>query len=262
MRTRSGRGKSASSKANTPTPKSSINGTANNGSLSITRKMTRSSSNISTYSQIIVGGPPQQVAASWKNQILIISGLTEEFLEDLGQKPPIPQLQASPVKSGIRSNPPSFPKDNIADDDAENSQSPLVTPASGRRVGRRGKGMKSISPRKKRPTRTAAPTFPLTDVDEEVLSNRASPSGSAKNSSSKDAEQSQESDPDLDVSMDFEPAPEPWKPPPVPNLKKQESSFTISDSTPQTGPSLPKEPSIQTSQDSSLTPIEVEPPPP
>ena len=262
MRTRSGRGKSASSKANTPTPKSSINGTANNGSLSITRKMTRSSSNISTYSQIIVGGPPQQVAASWKNHILIISGLTEEFLEDLGQKPPIPQLQASPVKSGIRSNPPSFPKDDIADDDAENSQSPLVTPASGRRVGRRGKGMKSISPRKKRPTRTAAPTFPLTDVDEEVLSNRASPSGSAKNSSSKDAEQSQESDPDPDVSMDFEPAPEPWKPPPVPNLKKQESSFTIADSTPQTGPSLPKEPSIQTPQDSSLTPIEVEPPPP
>lgn len=263
MRTRSGRGKSASSKANTPTPKSSINGTASNGSLSINRKMTRSSSNISTYSQIIVGGPPQQVAASWKRPFLIIiSGLTEEFLEDLGQKQPIPQSQASPAKSGTRSNPPFIPKDDIADDDAENSQSPLVTPASGRRGGRRGKGMKSISPRKKRPTRTAAPTFPLTDVDEEVLSNRASPSGSAKNSSSKDAEQSQESNPDPDVSMDFEPAPEPWKPPPVPNLKKQESSFTIADSTPQTGPSLPKEPSIQTPQDSSLTPIEVEPPPP
>lgn len=222
--------------------------------------MTRSSSNISTYSQIFVGGPPQQVAASWKKPILIISGLTEEFLEDLGQKPPIPQSQASPAKSGTRSNPPLFPKDDIADDDAENSQSPLVTPASGRRGGRRGKGMKSISPRKKRPTRTAAPTFPLTDVDEEVLSNRASPSGSAKNSSSKDAEQSQESDPDPDVSMDFEPAPEPWKPPP--NLKKQESSFTIAISTPQTGPSLLKEPSIQTPQDSSSTPIEVEPPPP
>lgn len=224
--------------------------------------MTRSSSNISTYSQIFVGGPPQQVAASWKKPMLIISGLTEEFLEDLEQKQLNSTTQASPAKSGTRSNPPLFPKDDTADDDAENSQSPLVTPASGRRGGRRAKGMKSVSPRKKRPTRTAAPTFPLTDVDEEVLSNRASPSGSAKNSSNKDAEQSQESDADPDISMDFEPAPEPWKPPPIPNLKKQESSFTAADATPQTGPSLPKEPSIQTPQDSSSTPIEVDLPPP
>jgi len=208
MRTRSGgRGKSAAGKAEKNneilSPKSSpVNGLGSSPIL--TRKTTRSSSNVSTYSQIVVGGSGNRVHATYEKPVLRIANLTREFLANLKDSPPKNQ-KVSGVKAGGRNKLVlSFAKDgpfSELDDASESAPSPEPTPVRrGRGGGRGGRGRGrgrgrgnarkeafpdkhvQVSPKKNRPTRTAAPAFPLTEVEEDSPSNQESPYESAKES--------------------------------------------------------------------------------
>ncbi|KAF2198853.1 hypothetical protein GQ43DRAFT_465296 [Delitschia confertaspora ATCC 74209] len=196
MRTRSGgRGKNAPVKPEKG--ELAVNGN-NELSPTLSRKNTRSSSNISTYSLIAVGGVPPPVKATLINRRVInISNLPRDFLMKLKEE----DEKNEKAQADSRANAALY-RPNEDDSESDHlSLSPDPIPVRRSRGGRgsrarggRGRGRGGIrkeafpekrveiSPKKVRPTRTAAPAFPLTEVEDESPSNHESPYESAKES--------------------------------------------------------------------------------
>ncbi|KAF2875920.1 hypothetical protein BDV95DRAFT_562973 [Massariosphaeria phaeospora] len=203
MRTRSGRvGKSALAKGESLAPKASPNHATNSV---LTRKITRTSSNVSTYSSIDVA--PLGVYAKYDQHVLIVYGLSREFSNGLKEH----EKPARKTRQVTRPDPRTLPPlPYHSDDESESSEDesdvptpPQITPARrgrgggrgsrggrGRARGRggrsRGRGGSSLtrdaSPVRARLSRNAKPMFSLTEVDDDDPANEISPIGAAKDS--------------------------------------------------------------------------------
>lgn len=168
----------------------------------ITRKTTRSASNISGNSFEAAS----EVYASFEHPLLMVFGLSREFFEGLKKHHgKLPKERKSIVSSILNDS--ATPEDMSESDEETDEDSDLDVPAvvqpgprGGRgrgRGGRRGRGrgtrgrgrggrarggsIRANSPsRPSRPARSAAPMFPLTEQDDAQPSNQSTPGANAK----------------------------------------------------------------------------------
>lgn len=208
MRTRSTRGPKSGAKLEKPeitSPKSSSKDNA-----PLTRKATRSASNISNYAHL---DSAEDVYASYEKPLLMVFGLTAEFFDSLEDR----EL-TRPFKKAKQTSRADLPalgsifdrSDEEDDDDAtttsEESDVPVHSQSAPRGRGRgggrgsrggrgrggrgrgsrggrgRGSSARMTSPLRTRPARNAAPMFSLTEEDDEDPSNQNSPIPDAKES--------------------------------------------------------------------------------
>lgn len=168
----------------------------------ITRKTTRSASNISSQPSFTDAAP--EVYASYERPFLMVFGLSREFFDGLkkhhGKLPKQRKNLEDAVQESDSSN-----EDSVSESEEstnESDESADVTPTTshaaprgrgrggrgsrggrgrggrGRGRGGRGRGglVRTISPTRSRPSRSAAPIFPLMEEDD-GLSNQTTPNG-------------------------------------------------------------------------------------
>lgn len=198
-RTRSSRGAPATSKPETSevaAPKQS----PHTLSPTITRKTTRSASNIS--SQPSFTDAATEVYASYERPFLMVFGLSREFFEGLKRHHGKLPKQRKNLESAMQELPTSDEEseseaeDSVEESDEESADAaPAMSHAAPRGRGRGGRGRggrgrgtrgrgrggrarggpaRIVSPTRSRPSRSAAPMFPLTEEDD-GLSNQTTP---------------------------------------------------------------------------------------
>lgn len=200
-RTRSTRGAPAAARSETTevaVPKQS----PHKLSPTITRKTTRSASNISSQPSFTDAAP--EVYASYERPFLMVFGLSREFFDGLkkhhGKLPKERKNLEGAIQESTTSDEDSISESEESADESEESAD--VAPSAsqntprgrgrggrgsrggrgrggrGRGRGGRGRGgsIRTISPTRSRPSRSAAPIFPLTEEDDD-LSNQTTPNG-------------------------------------------------------------------------------------
>jgi hypothetical protein len=226
MRTRSGRGPKSAAKADQPDLASPKAVSKDSSNAPLTRKATRSASNNSSYAQ---HDSADEIFASYEKPLFMVFGLTPEFLDSLEERE-----QLKPAKRGRTSTRTELPalstlfshQDSPSSDEdssSEESDVPVPSPPAPRGRGRGGRGSRggrargsrgrgrggrgrgaiagTTSPLRTRPSRTAAPMFPLTEEDDEEPSNQDSPMVDAKDSPEPEEEDEQAtSDDDVEQS--------------------------------------------------------------
>lgn len=167
----------------------------------ITRKTTRSASNISSQPSFTDAAP--EIYASYERPFFMVFGLSREFFDGLkkhhGKLPKERKYSESAVQESPTSDEDS---DSEAEDSADESEesadaAPITSHTAPRGRGRGGRGTRggrgrggrgrgrgrgrgglaaAISPTRSRPSRNAAPAFPLTEEDDDP-SNQTTPNG-------------------------------------------------------------------------------------
>ncbi|PSN64982.1 hypothetical protein BS50DRAFT_575100 [Corynespora cassiicola Philippines] len=199
MRTRSGRGNKPSTSSKDKVEGAAPRSTSSQANVPSTRKATRSSSNYSAYA--VDAGP--DVYATYEEPYLMVFGLSRDFFDTLKESPKSAR-RARQIKSDPSTLPPLFTQSS--EDEEESTEESDVPTSShptprgrgrggrgsrggrgrgrGRARGRGGRGSlaRDVSPVRTRPTRNAAPMFPLAEDDDEDSSNQTSPVEDAKDS--------------------------------------------------------------------------------
>src|SRR5690242_3151662 len=200
-RTRSTRGAPAAARSETAevvAPKQSLDKL----SPTVTRKTTRSASNISSQPSFTDAAP--EVYASYERPFLMVFGLSREFFDGLkkhhGKLPKQRKNLEGAVQESTTSDEDSISESEESVDESEDSADGALSTSQnvprgrgrggrgsrgGRARGGRGRGRggrgrgglaRTISPTRSRPSRSAAPIFPLTEEDDD-LSNQTTPNG-------------------------------------------------------------------------------------
>ncbi|KAF1954999.1 hypothetical protein CC80DRAFT_536431 [Byssothecium circinans] len=212
MQTRSGRGTKSAAKPEKPDIVSPRTTKQSFIEPPLTRKGTRTTSTVSNYAKL---DSAPDVYATYESPYFMVFGLTPEFFDTIKE-----QKGTRKSKQNARSELPALntlfthtEEEESSSSDSEESDEPVparpvVTRGRGRgrgsRGGRgrggRGRGSRggrgrgasvaarTTSPLRTRPSRTAAPVFPLTEEDDEEPSNQGSPMVDAKTSPEPEAE--------------------------------------------------------------------------
>lgn len=202
-RTRSGRGPKSAAKPDTKpeilSPKA--NSHQPTSTTPQTRKTTRQASTVTNYADLEAGNV---VYGLWEAPIFHVFGIPREFLDGLQEQKP-PKKRSSSEHSDLPALNTLFShsNDSMSDDESEEElDSPQPAAARGRGRGGRGarggrgrgrgrgsrgsRGAKASGPSRwsgpsrTRPSRNAAPAFPLMEDDDEELSNQESAMEDAK----------------------------------------------------------------------------------
>ncbi|KAF2678897.1 hypothetical protein K458DRAFT_446185 [Lentithecium fluviatile CBS 122367] len=204
MRTRSGRGSKSAAKADKPDIASPKATSKDSGNAPLTRKATRSASNISSYANL---DSAADVYASYEKPLFMVFGLTPEFFDSLPEEPALAKSKNSRQKTKaelLALNTLFAHSEEEDSSSSEESDVPVPSQPAPRGRGRGGRGSRggrgrggrgrgrggrgrgaaarTTSPLRTRPSRNAAPMFPLTEADDEETSNQNSPIGDAKES--------------------------------------------------------------------------------
>jgi hypothetical protein len=181
MRTRSGRGSKPAAKADKPEITSPKATTKINAITPLTRKATRSSANHPNYAHL---DSAVDVYASYEKPLFMVFGLSSEFFDSLEERE-IPEEEESSSSSSEESDVPvlSQPAPRGRGRGGRGSRGGRGRGGRGRGRGRGRGGLARVpSPVRTRPSRNAAPMFPLTEADDEEPSNQNSPMPDAKKS--------------------------------------------------------------------------------
>lgn len=192
MRTRSGRGsKASSSRAERPdivSPRAS----SQHVHSPLTRKATRA---VTNYANI---DSAPEIYASYEHPYFMVFGLSREFFDSLKPTQRITWKSKQSSSHDIPASETLFDESEEDETSEESDDPPSPHPTSrgrgrggrgsrgGRGRGGRGRGRggrprgrggltRTVSPLRTRPSRTAAPMFPLTEEDDEDPSNQSSP---------------------------------------------------------------------------------------
>ncbi|KAF1968024.1 hypothetical protein BU23DRAFT_515364 [Bimuria novae-zelandiae CBS 107.79] len=207
-RTRSGRGPKSAARDTKP---DIVSPKANSHQISTTpqtRKTTRQASAVTNYADLEAGNV---VYGLWEAPIFHVFGIPREFLDGLKEQKPSKKRRFSerselPALNTLFTHSDTMSEDDESDESDEPDEPPSPQPAPTRGRGRGGRGSRggrgrgrgrgsrggrggkasavprTTSPLRTRPSRNAAPAFPLVEEEEDEASNQDSAADDAKHS--------------------------------------------------------------------------------